>query len=523
MPTAPFKSKYDVIVIGASLAGLSCALELKKHGYDVLVLEQHNLPGGVATSFVRGGVEIEASLHEMIGVGSDLHPLRVRRYFEKLGAKIDWVRIPYCYRFVSGDIDVRIRAGHDGDYSAPSLDIANACGDPDGKLFQKLMDFFALCHKVYQSANSVNTGGKINKLSLYFKHHDFVTVAGYSTKEVFEAFKFPQKVIDILSAYWIYMASPIDELPFTLYGYMIADYFGYGPYIPAHTSHDMSANLEAAAEKQGIQVEFCQKVDKIVVNNCKVQGVRLASGQEIAADFVVSGAYPNTVYSSMIEPKSEVPPIANKTVRAMEVSVSVFSVILLLDASADELGITDYATFYATDGMDTSAIFDRGRTDRDWDYITSVCPNVVHKDASPEGTCLYSITYLPGPDAFEDIDLEHYQEYKDRHVADFLDKESKRLGVNLQDHILEIVVETPLTVSHYTGAYHGAIYGYRNMMNNHAVARTLTKGKEYFIDGLAFAGAHQICGDGMAPAFDNGLLGAQDVMAMDAKRKGAKR
>ena len=55
-----FEDSYDVIVIGGALAGLASALTLCSKGKKVLVLEQHNLPGGVATSFVRGGIEIFA-------------------------------------------------------------------------------------------------------------------------------------------------------------------------------------------------------------------------------------------------------------------------------------------------------------------------------------------------------------------------------------------------------------------------------------------------------------------------------
>ena len=63
-----YKDHYDVIVIGGALAGLSSALMLADKGLDVLVLERHNLPGGIATSFVRGGIEIEAALHEMMSI-----------------------------------------------------------------------------------------------------------------------------------------------------------------------------------------------------------------------------------------------------------------------------------------------------------------------------------------------------------------------------------------------------------------------------------------------------------------------
>ena len=78
-----YKDKYDVIIIGASLSGLAAAITLLDKGYDVLVLEQHNLPGGVATSFVRNGFELEASLHEMLSIGSETCPLKIRKILER--------------------------------------------------------------------------------------------------------------------------------------------------------------------------------------------------------------------------------------------------------------------------------------------------------------------------------------------------------------------------------------------------------------------------------------------------------
>jgi len=49
------KTKYDVIIIGAGIGGLTCASYLAKAGFDVLICEQHNKPGGYVTSFNRKG------------------------------------------------------------------------------------------------------------------------------------------------------------------------------------------------------------------------------------------------------------------------------------------------------------------------------------------------------------------------------------------------------------------------------------------------------------------------------------
>ena len=69
-----YKDHYDVVIIGGALAGMSACLQLQAFGIkDILILEKHNMPGGLATDFVRNGFEIEATLHEMMSIGKPGH------------------------------------------------------------------------------------------------------------------------------------------------------------------------------------------------------------------------------------------------------------------------------------------------------------------------------------------------------------------------------------------------------------------------------------------------------------------
>jgi all-trans-retinol 13,14-reductase len=44
------EGEYDVVIVGAGIGGLTCGAILSKHGYRVLILEQHFQVGG----FPRG-------------------------------------------------------------------------------------------------------------------------------------------------------------------------------------------------------------------------------------------------------------------------------------------------------------------------------------------------------------------------------------------------------------------------------------------------------------------------------------
>lgn len=68
-------AKYDVIVVGGGLSGLSCAFYASKKGKKVLLLEKRAYLGGRTSSFVDMGMEVESGLHRYIGYYSHLPKL----------------------------------------------------------------------------------------------------------------------------------------------------------------------------------------------------------------------------------------------------------------------------------------------------------------------------------------------------------------------------------------------------------------------------------------------------------------
>ena len=55
--------RYNVVVIGSGLGGLTAANRLARSGHSVLLLEHHHQLGGLATWFKRRGHIFDVSLH----------------------------------------------------------------------------------------------------------------------------------------------------------------------------------------------------------------------------------------------------------------------------------------------------------------------------------------------------------------------------------------------------------------------------------------------------------------------------
>ncbi len=508
-----YKDSYDVVVIGGALAGMSCALKLASEGKDVLVLERHNLPGGIATSFVRGGVEMEATLHEMMSIGPADDPLPMRRYLDEMKVAIQWLRVPEAYELVSPQdgIDITLHAGRrsDGTWVAADEIEAQYPGSRDD-----VNALLELCHKVYESVNYLNDH-TLSKLQMLRDHEELVKTAGYSAKEVMNAMfpKLSAKVKKILSAYWIYVGQPMTTLPFTIYAFLMGDYMSGGSYVARGFSHEMAVAMSERCRQMGVQMEFGQNVDKILVKNGHVYGVRTAHGEEIHCRYVASAPYPNTVYGKMIEPKSEVPPEAFRYANAMPMSVSCFSVVMLLDAPPEELNIHSYSVFSSETAMNTVKFWKQGKKLGGWDYLTTICLNFANPEGVPKGMTSLSITNLPLPECFDGVTADNYFAVKRKYAGEMIDQVSRRLGVNLRDHFAEIEIETPVTISHYTSDYRGGIYGYQHNMQNSIVARLADIERTTYIRGLVSCASHQLAGDGMAVNMNNGRIAAMQILA----------
>ena len=199
-------AKYDVVVVGAGNAGLSAAVKCAVEGKKTLLIDQHNLPGGCASSFRRGRFEFDPSVHEICDFGPDDNKGHVRLLMERNGVNVDWITVPECYRCISkysdgSPMDVTMPTGRE-EFIAKMEEYVPGSRESMEKFFDLLLEIRAA--KVYMNDGTPNE-------SKYMQKHfpNTLRACGYNALKVMQALKIPQKAIDIIGVYWPYLGVPL--------------------------------------------------------------------------------------------------------------------------------------------------------------------------------------------------------------------------------------------------------------------------------------------------------------------------
>ncbi len=519
MKPMDFTAEYDVVVIGAGNGGLTAAATLAQKNLKTLLIEQHNLPGGFATSFVRGRFEFEPSLHEISDFGPPEDKGNLRMLLEdKIGLDLEWIRVPEAYRLIipeetGGRLDVVMSFGID-EYIAKVEEYVPGST-------QSVKKFINLCGEVVDAFTYLaESKGNADKKALMDKYANFLKTAPYTVQDVLDAVKMPYRAQKIITAYWCYIGMGVKDMSFTIFGAMFYKYLLKAAYIPKHRSHSYTTALDMQIRKYGGDIKYNTRVEKIIVEDGQVKGVETSQGDRIKTSYVVSNANPHIVYNQLIYPKTEVPEIAYKTCNAREVGFSAFVVYLGLDKSPKELGIDEYSYFvYST--PDTNEIY-KGfkKLERPLGQAT-VCLNNAIPDCSPEGTSILYITTLFTGECWKDVKPEDYFEVKNKIAYALIEEFEKAVGVNIRDSIEEIEVATPVTFANYTGAFNGSIYGYEPTPWDSVLPRMMCMNDEKYIKGLEFAGGFAFRCHGYSSSLLSGetaaLLTYRDYMEVNGK------
>ena len=501
--------KFDVVVIGSGLGGLCAALECLRAGKKVLLVEQHNLPGGFASSFTRGRFEFEPSLHELPNTRTESTTSGVVRYLmEDAELRIDFLSIPEAYRLILTDqnLDACLPFGVDDFIKAIEKEVPGST--------PAVTNFMNLCKEVQNAFNALEGSGKrVPIIQTIKKYTNFIRTGSATVKQVANARNMPKKALDMIYPYWCYLGVPASRMSFSIWAALLDTYISAGALIPKFRSHEIACAFLEKIYELGGTVQFNSKVTSIQVHEGQVAGVILANGEIIQSKQVISNTSPTNLFNNLVSPKKEVPRKAYANINTRKHGLSLFVVYLGLNASKEELGLNEYS-YFISPHMDTERLYTSTyNINTDEIMQASICLNAANPGCSPEGTTILSITAGFHAEAWEKISAKEYFKTKDRIAKKLIQQFEKATNTDIFKHIEEIEIATPETFARYTGAYNGIVYGYEPEPWDGIVPRVLAQDKENYIEGIQFCGGFSYRCHGYGSSVMSGKAAAERTCA----------
>lgn len=488
--------KYDVIVIGAGNGGLSAAVTTAQAGLRTLILERHNLPGGSATSFVRGRFEFEAALHELCDLGTEEHPGTVRKLFEQYGADVDWrIEKNLFHLIVPGDLDLVLPTGID-----PFCDKMEELVPGCRASVRKLLDL----GKMAGEAQNYAMRPKASKLVMMTKYADFLRMASCTTDEGMEAIGMPKKAQNILNTYWCYLGAAPDQLDFLTTCQMVYKYVYYNPGMPDKKSHNLSLTLESLLRKAGGEIWYNSEVVRILIVKDTARGVILKDRRTLFAKHIIADCSPAVVYGKMIADDVPRPETPLRLANARSIALELETMYVGLNRSAEELGIDTYSTIIMSD-EDPEVTFTKSNGTDKGTFIAN-CLNVIIPDSSPEGTCTLFFTTFGDSRFWSKVRPEGYYKIKNQRMKEWVDYYEKNTGIEIRPYIEEIAYATPATFCRYLNTPNGTPYGYQVTAWDNIISRLTSMEKEKGYKNLRITGAAAENIDGYNLCYLNGNI-----------------
>lgn len=317
--------KYDYIIIGSGVSGLTCASGLSLMGKKVLVLEKNEEPGGCMKNLVWKEGDVQRG-NWTLGMQFTL-AYGTKTIYNKLlqiftDDKCTFSQMDTAYQ----KIKFLNWGGKIGDATPPPTPYFNYNIQTDGKLMrdQLINDFPAekrAIKRYYRNMNAVNRFAPVLTfpkflpfglakfiypivLAIFFPVM-CIRLRKFSKITLKEVIEERYKIQDpklrlIIYSYWHFEGMAVDTIPYVFY-VVATKMCEQGIFIPNGGATAIRDNYLAAMKKQGAEIRVNSEVKKIIIKNNVATGVELKDGTIIEATKIISTAGVPETISRLVE------------------------------------------------------------------------------------------------------------------------------------------------------------------------------------------------------------------------------
>ena len=481
--------KYDVIIIGGGLGGLTAGAKLAREGKKVLLLEQHDRPGGYATTFKRGDFTLEVGLHETDGPSSGDMKTRIFNDLDVF-SQVEFIRVPEFYRFTNGRVDVTVP--HDPVVAAERLS-ALFPGEAEGirAFFDRLLKPRKRGSEVDYQDSSIG---------------DFLdSIIGNEDLKL------------ILLGNLGYFHDDPYSLSLAYYAAAQGSYFTGGGSFIKGGSQKLSDYLAGYIRNHGGEVLLNHVATAITTDGIKATGVlyqrRKAKGEgrksederpieDWADDIIVNAAMPAVAALLPEEFGREL----NSQLVHQKTGASLLTIYFGFNKPLKELGHHTYSTFIFDKTIQSQKDILKNNND-DFAFRSFTFTNYGQVDSmlAPSGKGVGTLCCIDYLKDWESLGRKEYLAKKKMVASVFIERLEKLIP-GIREIIEYCEVGTPATLKRYTQNPGGAVYGFAQ-----SPARKLIDLSK-LPDNLHFASAWGKTGGGFSGAIYSGYLCAIGIL-----------
>ncbi len=502
------RNNYRTVIIGAGLGGLCCGAYLAKRGIPVTIIEQHDKPGGYATSFIskaNSKFTFEVSLH-----GTSIHDNAAERILEDLGvlSKLQLVELPDVYRLKTPDLDIAVPQKDPEAYI--NLLTKHFPAEKDG--IQQFVQYIVGLAEEVDRLHMKK--GRFFKPIFPIQYQKMWSARNKTLADLLNRYVKDPSLKDILAALWDYYGLPPSKLSGFYYANATGTYLKNGSYYIKPRAQDLSYALAEVIENSGGRIIYGTSAEKILIKNGGVSGVLLPEGRVLPAKAVVSNASAITTFKKLLPPKA-LPAEYLKRLKNYRPSLSSF--IVWLGLNTELRGKIKGYSIHVSSGHGAEADYQsclKGDIEHGLFSVT-IYDNAFEGYSSP-GTSTLMLLFLCGYTPWQKYERDYkagnkrnYYKEKDRWTDILIRRAEKEVIPDLSSMIEVKEASTPLTNWSITGNTEGAIYGFEQSVENAYMKRI---SNETPIKGLYLAGAWGYPGGGYTGALKSGQLAFEKLM-----------
>ena len=495
--------KYQTIVIGGGLSGLTAGATLSKFGKKVLLLEQHYKPGGCATTFKRGDFIIEVGLHEMSGLSEGGTLRRIFKMLE-VDKNVEFLQVPEFYGIVSDGADFVFPHGYE---VATKALVAKYPQEARG--IQKFMKVLAgIRHEAMNLPRSPLKRKLIYPL-MPLLYPNLVTATKHTVGSWLDKHIQSEALKLDLTAHIAYWGDDPYTLSLFYFGLPFAGFIESGGHFIKGGSQQLSDHLATYIEEHGGTVLLGKKAEKIITENGKVTGVTFRDvfnkkngSITISCDNVIVNAAIPTVPDLLDDPYARQ---LERMIDAHPDSTSLLCMYLGFNQKLDQFGVKYYSNFIQ--GTDVQTLKDvHPNYLGDWEKRSFIFVDYEKVDAglAPPDKAAGVICTVDHLTHWENLSDEAYKAKKEE-VAQILMGRLEEKFPGIRGAIEYYEVSTPKTIKRYTSNPGGAVYGFAQTLELTASKRFRNN---FLIPNLYFASAWAFPGGGFEGSVTGGFLAA---------------